>query len=171
MYWSVPPSITRFVVLLTDAPIPLLLPVPPLASVLTESVPPVIVVAPVYELAPVRVSVPAPALVRPKLPDTTPPTVRMLALTVTVRLAPRVTAPVPRFSAFEPVKVKSLFQFCTLLVESVTDAPLVLSRVAVLEIVKLPVPMAEDVPPLPLLFMFRVPAAVVLPLLMVVPPE
>ncbi len=70
-----------------------------------------------------------PAFVRlSPAPLMTPPTVRVLALTVTVRLAFIVTAPVPRFKLFVPAKVKLPFQFCALLVNKVTLAPLVLSR-------------------------------------------
>ena len=45
-----------------------------------------------------RLRVPVPALVREKPPPMTPPTVSVLALTVRVRLALRLTAPVPRLS-------------------------------------------------------------------------
>ena len=45
VYWSVPPASTRLAAALVDFPMELL--VPPLASVLTESVPPLIVVVPV----------------------------------------------------------------------------------------------------------------------------
>ena len=61
-------------------------------------------------LAPPRVRVPVPALVRLKAPPMIPPTCSVLALTVTVRLAFNVTAPVPRLSEFVPVKVKLLLQ-------------------------------------------------------------
>src|SRR2546428_414858 len=53
-----------------------------------------------------------------------PPTVSVPALAVTVRLAPRVTPPVPRFKSLVPVKVKLPFQASALLVESVMAAPL-----------------------------------------------
>ena len=95
----------------------------------------------------------------------------MLALTVILLVDPRVTAPVPRLRLFEPVNVKLAFQFCALLVERVTALPLVLSIVAAFANVKVPVPMADEVPPPPPLLIFRVPAADVAPLLMVVPPE
>src|SRR5437868_5191230 len=90
----------------------------------------------------------------------TPPTVRVLPLTVTVRFPPpSVTAPVPRLRLFEPVNVKFAFQLCELFVESVTLEPDVLSIVPTAEMVKVPVPKAEA------LLMFNVPA------LRVVPPE
>ena len=79
----------------------------------TFSVPAEIVVLPVYVFAPVRVSVPPPAFVRPKpTPPMTPPTVSVLADTVTWREALIETAPVPRFRAFEPANVKSPLQVC-----------------------------------------------------------
>jgi hypothetical protein len=49
------------------------------------------------------------------------------APTVTMRLEPRVTGPLPRFRLLLPTKVKSPFQSCGLLAESVIAAPLVLS--------------------------------------------
>ena len=63
VYWRVPPFKTKLVAVFDEAPMLLLL--PPLARLLTESVPPLIVVAPVYVFAPERTSVPAPALVNP----------------------------------------------------------------------------------------------------------
>ena len=72
--------------------------------------------------------------------------------TVTWRDATRVTAPVPRFRSFEPVKVKSPPQACGLLLDSVIDPPDVLSIVVPAEIV--------NVPPIPravALLMFNVP--------------
>ena len=74
------------------------------------------------------------------------------------------TAPVPRFSAFEPVKVKSPFQFCGLLLDSVSEPPLVLLIVPP-EIVKVPVPSAVA------LLMFNVPALNVVPPVNVFAPE
>ena len=52
----------------------------------------------------------------------TPPMVRLLDVTVTVGLVLMVTAPAPRLRSFVPAKVKLPFQFCALLVESVTGA-------------------------------------------------
>ena len=55
------------------------------------------------------VRVPAPALVREELlPEMTPPTVRLPAVTVIVREteAPRATVPLPRLKSFVPAKVK-----------------------------------------------------------------
>ena len=71
----------------------------------------------------------------------TPPTVRLLAFTVTVRLAPKVTAPVPRFKLCVPVKLKLPFHACALLLESVIAPAVVLSIVPPL-MVKVPVPSA-----------------------------
>ena len=91
-------------------------------------------------LAPLRISVPAPALVRPNvLPPIAPPTVRLPPFTVTVRLALIVTAPVPRFRSLVPVKVKLPFQCCALLLLRVMAPPLVLSIVPPAT-VKVPVP-------------------------------
>ena len=132
-------------------------PVPMEPELLILSVPALIVVPPVYAFCPLRVSVPAPALVRPKpLPEMTPPTVRLPPLTVTVRVAFMATAPVPRFRSFVPVKAKLPFQFCALFVERVTLEPLVLSSVPPV-IVKAPVPRAELVPPEPELLILSVP--------------
>jgi len=86
---------------------------------------------------------PVPALVMPNpVPLMTPPTVRSPPLTVTVRVALSVTAPVPRLRSLVPVKVKLLFQFCALLFVSVIAPPLVLLMVAAPEMVKAPVPRA-----------------------------
>ena len=102
-------------------------------------------------------------------PEIAPPIVRLPPFTVTMRLEFIVTAPAPMFRSFVPVKVKSLFQFCALLVERVTVDPLVLSIVPP-EIVKVPVPRAELVPPDPLLLMLRVPEFSVIPPLKVFAP-
>src|SRR6202022_2213806 len=118
-------------------------------------------------LAPDRVRVPVPALVRLKpVPLMTPPTVRLLPLTVTVRLPPRVTAPVPRFRLWVPVKVKLPFQTCALLLESVIALPVVLSMMALLPpaMVNVPVPSALA------LLIFSVPALIVVPPLYVLAP-
>jgi len=64
--------------------------------------------------------------------------VRVLAVTVTMRLAPRATAPVPRFKEDVPVKVKSPFQEAGLFMAMVIAAPEVLSMVP---------PLIVNVPP------------------------
>ncbi len=79
-------------------------------------------------------SVPLPLWVRPKpVPLMAPPTVKVLLLTVKVRLAFIATAPVPRFRLllvpFEPAKVKSPFQYWALLDVLTIAPPLVLSSV------------------------------------------
>ena len=104
------------------------------------------VVPPLWLLAPESVSVPLPALVRPKAPETVPPTVRLPASTVTCVPAPSATAPVPRFRSFVPAKVKSPFQFCALLPASVRAPPLLLSSVVPPEMVSAPVPIAAALP-------------------------
>ena len=142
-------------------------PVPRAAAALTLTVPLLSVKPPVEKvLAPPRVRVPAPALVRLKAPLMIPPTCRVLALTVTVRLAFNVTAPVPRLSEFVPVKVKLLLQAWTLFVSSDWAIPLVLSRVAAPLIVNVPVPRAELVVVEPPLLIWRVLVPVT-----VMPPE
>ena len=75
-------------------------PVPNAVALLMFSWPAPNVSPPVNVFAPDNVSVPAPVFVseNPE-PEITPPTVRVLPETVTCRDAPRVTAPVPRFSA------------------------------------------------------------------------
>jgi len=70
-----------------------------------------------------------PVTVRLWAPLTMPPTVRVLAETVTMRLAPKDTAPVPRFKEEEPVKVKFPLQVSGLLMAMATEAPEVLSMV------------------------------------------
>ena len=85
---------------------------------------------------------PFPVLVRPNpLPPIAPPTVRVLALTPTVRLAFIVTAPVPRFRLLVPTKVKSPFQFWTLLLVVLARFATELSSAPPL-IVSVPVPRA-----------------------------
>ena len=70
---------------------------------------------------------PEPFLVRPKPePEIMPPTVKLPALTVMVREAFIVTFPVPIFRSFVPVKAKSPFQLCVLLLVRVFELPLVL---------------------------------------------
>jgi hypothetical protein len=77
-------------------------------------------------------------------------------LTVTVRLAPRATLPLPVLRLFVPVKAKSPFQLWVLLFVRVTSEPLVLSIVPP-EIVIEPLPGAVA------LFRFKVPALRVTP--------
>src|SRR4051812_1362873 len=91
------------------APSTVTLPVNVLAPLPTTSVPLVTASPPVVvPITPLRVRVPAPALVIPNVaPEIAPPAVRVLAFTVTVRGAVRVTAPVPRLSDWVPVNVKS----------------------------------------------------------------
>ncbi len=59
----------------------------------------------------------------------TPPMVSVFAVVVMIAavLLPRVTAPVPKFNAWVPTKVKLLFSWTALFVPIVTAAPLVLS--------------------------------------------
>ena len=110
-----------------------------------------------------KLSVPLPAFVKLKvLWFIVPPTVNVLALTVTCLLALNVTLPVPRFNALLPVKVKSPFQLCALFVASVTVPPLVLSIVPPL-IVNVPVPIAEFEDEVPEALMFNVPVLSVVP--------
>ena len=99
-----------------------------------------------------------------------PLSVSELPPTVTNRLALMVTDPLPRLRLFVPVKAKSPVQLCALLVERVTAELLVLSIVPP-EIVKVPVPRAELVPPDPLLLMLRVPELSVMPPLKVFAPD
>src|SRR5262249_30739877 len=95
LIFSVPP--------LTVRPPPALLLLP-----LSVSVPALTDVRPSYVLLPAKASVPAPVLVSVnELPPIAPPTVSVLASTSTIRLAVSVTAPVPRFSAFDPRNEKS----------------------------------------------------------------
>ena len=110
---------------------------------------------------PDRVRVPAPAFVKLLLPLMAPPTVNVLAVVVTVGLAVKVTAPVPKSRLFDPVKVKLPFQVCGLLLVRAIAPPLVLSMVVPAAMANVP---AVD------------PKAVVLliskvPLLKVIPPE
>jgi len=125
-------------------------PVPKAEALLMSRVPAVKVVPPVKVLAPASVRVPAVTVtapvVVPTMPLSTsvptpalemlspapliaPPAVRVLPETVTVGLAPKVTAPVPRFKEEPPVKVKPAFQFITLLFDKVMAEAEVLSMV------------------------------------------
>ena len=97
-------------------------------------------------MAPFKTRAPAPAFVRVEdEPVTEPPTVRVLAETVAVRLPVRVTAPVPRFRLFVPVKVKSPVQACALLPESVSAEPVALSNVPPAKVSR-PLPSAPALP-------------------------
>ena len=91
-----------------------------------------------------RLRVPAPALVRAKPPPMAPPTVSVLALTVMVRAALRLMAPVPRLSELPlPVKVKSACQLAAAVEPRLTGAAVGLSSnrpAAITE--RLPVPRA-----------------------------
>ena len=89
----------------------------------------------------------------------------MPALTVTVRLALKVTAPVPKFRSFVPLKVKFPLHTCALLLESVRAPPERLSSTEAPEIVRLPEPTAVA------LERFNVPAESVNPPLNVFAPE
>ena len=72
-----------------------------------------------------------------------PPTVSVLALTVTAGLPVRVTAPVPRFRLEEPVNEKLVAQVCALLLGRVKAEPVMLSNTSVGELkVSVPVPTA-----------------------------
>jgi len=86
-------------------------PVPNAPALLISRVPTLKLTPPLKLLLPERANAPAPALVilSPE-PEIAPPTVKVLAETVTVGLAPSVTAPVPRFKEEDPVKVKLPFQ-------------------------------------------------------------
>ena len=141
---------------------PLPLRVPTVSALLTTKVPPLTVIAavsaiaepplrvkvpelttasPENVLAPVKAREPDPAFVSPNpAPEITPPTVKVPPLTVICRLAFITTAPVPRFRFWVPVKAKSPFQFCVLLLR-VTDPAVVLSRIPPV-IVSVPVPAA-----------------------------
>ena len=74
-----------------------------------------------------------------------PPTVSVLAATVTVRLPPSVTAPVPRLRLWVPAKLKLPSQLCAMFVARVSAPPLALSSAPPL-IVSAPVPSAEAWP-------------------------
>lgn len=94
VYLKVPPSITRFVAALLEAPMLLLL--PPAAKVLAESVPPLMVVPPSYVLlAFEREVVPEPAKIKPvpEVPETTP--LKIMLPEVWPLVIVRVAAPKP----------------------------------------------------------------------------
>jgi len=96
----------------------------------------------VVPTTPLRISVPAPALmILSPAPEIAPPTVKVFPVTVTVGLAPSVTAPVPRFKEEEPVKAKLAFQCWALLFDSVIFPVEVLSMVPP-AMVNVPVPSA-----------------------------
>ena len=95
-----------------------------------------------------------------------PPTVSVLPLTVTVGLAPRVTAPVPRFRALLPVNVKLPFQFWGLLLLRVMP-PLWVQSITPPEIVKAPAAPPSAVA----LLTFSCPALRVVPPVYVLAPD
>ena len=101
-------------------------------------------------------NVPAPSSIAP-------PTVRVLAVTVRVGEAPRVTAPLPIFRLWVPVKVKLPFHDWALLFERVTAEPEVLLMVPP-AMVKVLAPRAPAAPT------FRLPELRVTPLAMVFVP-
>ena len=74
-----------------------------------------------------------------------PPTVSVFALTETVTFVESVTAPLPRCRFVVPAKVKKVVrQLCALLFRFVSAAPLGLSSVTLLLMVKVPVPSALE---------------------------
>ena len=83
-------------------------PEPKAPALLISNVPVLNVRPPLKLLLPDKLSVPAPALVIRSLllPETAPATVKVLPETVTVGLALKVTAPVPRYNDELPAKVK-----------------------------------------------------------------
>ena len=110
-----------------------------LAVVVTE---PALTVKPASNVfAPERLNTPAPSFTRPYAPLIIPPTLRVSAVTVTVRFPVRVTAPLPVSRELLPRKVRFVAQTCGLFVERVTALPEVLS-ITPPRIVKLPVPRA-----------------------------
>ena len=114
-----------------------------------------------------------PALVIPKaVALTTPPTCSVFAVTVRMRLALSVTAPVPRFSELVPVKVKLPFQVWALLVRNDCASPLVLSNVPP-AMTSVPVPIAEFAEDEPPWLMSNVPVALVVrpPVKVLAPPS
>ena len=132
------------------------------------------VTPPLKLLFPDKANAPEPVMVRlSPTPVMAPPTVKVLADTVTVGLAVKVTAPLPRYKEDEPAKVKLPAQVCILLLVDVVIAALeVLSMVVPPSMVNVPEPKAPALliskvpvlkvrPPLKLLFPDRtsVPAA------------
>ena len=81
-----------------------------------------------------------------------PPTVSVLLFTVTIRLLFIVTAPVLRFKALRPAKVKSPFQLCGLALVRVMAAPEVLSSAPPVMVRVFP-----TAPSAPAMLMFSVP--------------
>ncbi len=125
---SAPPEVLSMVVPPATAKVPAA--VPSAVALLMFSVPADRVAPPLKAFAPERVSAPAPALMRPPVPPIAPPTVSAAPVVVTVRTAaPSATAPAPRLSALDPVKVKLPLQVWGLLAVTVRAPPEVLSMV------------------------------------------
>ncbi len=97
----VPPSVPE--ALTVTAPVP----APEPLALFISSVPALMTSPPLKVFAPLKARVPAPALVRLNAPEIMPPSVSVLAIAVTMLLAPKVTAPVPKFRLFAPLNVKS----------------------------------------------------------------
>ena len=91
---SVPPAEPVITLVVANAPVVPALPI--------CSVPALILVVPVSVLLPESVSVPTPDLMRPKPPPIGPPTLSVAAFTVTIGVAPSVTALVPKSSLLGP---------------------------------------------------------------------
>ena len=143
-----PPSTTSLVVLkITPVDVPVVM--TPFSVVVPEVVTLKLFNGVVDPTAP-RTILPVPLKVRPVAPLISPPTVKVLPESVTVGLLLKAMAPVPRFKALVPPKVKLAFQFIALLFK-VTKLPKVLSIVPPL-IVNVLVPKApallrSSVPP------------------------
>ena len=154
--------------------LPVSVKVVPEAAVTSPIVPPVPTFrAPAFKartpsivIAPETVSVPLPALVRPKLPEpsVSDPTERTLAETVAAKDCDRVAVPVPKLRSLVPVKVKAPFQFVALFAK-VSAAPEELSKTDRAPAVSVPVPRASTEP------RRTVPAPIVRPPLPVFVPE
>ena len=151
----VPPSIeTLFGIVtpLTSKVIPtgiLIRPVPAPVGFVTDSVPPVIVVAPVKVFAPLSVSVPGPAFVIPKpTPLTTADTVRSLAAVPSATVKVRV-APSPRLPATVAPIAPPPWEI------SVTSPPRVSTPTPVVTLAPLAVPLSSVSVPIVSLKPFR----------------
>ena len=113
------------------------------------NIPALTAVAPEYVFEPDKTSLPAPSLLKPLDPETTPPSVNILALQVSILfIAVKFIPPVFCAKELVPVKVKSASM--DIAFGTVTMPPLVLSRVFPL-MVKIPLPKA------PLLLMLMQP--------------
>ena len=143
---TVPPLIVKVPAILPSA-----------FTLLMFSVPALSVVPPEKVFDPDNVSAPDPSFVIEIAPPAiTPPTVKLLPLTVICRLPLGVIAPLPKFKLLVPANAKSLFQDWILLLVSVMAPPLVLS-IAPPAIVRVPVPIAVE------LLILRLPAERVVP--------